>query len=411
MPPIRRSLHATRTRVDPLRRNNQDKPRIPRVQVDGLVHGWQFKAQYEGSDVPEFPREPNPGLLRPTNSRLPPLKLGDLECVRVLGGGAYGTVLLVQTSRDNPLHTPGRLFAMKTLRKKHIRFSERDDPTSKDVERSMLSELPWDPFVNGIIQTFHDSINLYLMLEFVPCGTLRSLIQKRAPFDPATALFYFANIVCALQYLEVYGIIHRDIKPENLLVGAEGYLCLADFGSAAKVFEKGGWIAHGTTAYMAPEVVASAGQSERIWSGIDWWSSGCVLYEMITRKMLFRGHTEKATFKKLLSGHYDWPPTVRVGKKVRSLVAGLLMVDAVHRLGAHGASEVMQHLCLKDVVWDRMLLRQYLAPYIPPTPRPCASWHRHPLPEQSKIPGLKIVEPPLHLVHDNRFPPLKDSEL
>lgn len=162
----------------------------------------------------------------------------------------------------------------------------QDDPTSKDVERSMLSELPWDPFVNGIIQTFHDSINLYLMLEFVPCGTLRSLIQKRAPFDPATALFYFANIVCALQYLEVYGIIHRDIKPENLLVGAEGYLCLADFGSAAKVFEKGGWIAHGTTAYMAPEVVASAGQSERIWSGIDWWSSGCVLYEMITRKMV-----------------------------------------------------------------------------------------------------------------------------
>lgn len=56
MPPIRRSLHATRTRVDPLRRNNQDKPRIPRVQVDGLVHGWQFKAQYEGSDVPEVRR-------------------------------------------------------------------------------------------------------------------------------------------------------------------------------------------------------------------------------------------------------------------------------------------------------------------------------------------------------------------
>jgi hypothetical protein len=119
---------------------------------------------------------------------------------------------------------------------------------------------------------------------------------------------------------------------------------------------------------------------------------------------------------------------VRVGKNLKSLVASLLTVDAVKRLGTHGASEVMQHPCLKDIDWNRMLLRQYLvcssshtptvpdsfflfefrsslqAPYIPPTPHPCASWQNHSLPEQSKIPGLKIVDPPLHLVHDNRFP-------
>jgi len=153
------------------------------------------------------------------------------------------------------------------------------------VERSLLSELPWNPFVNGIIQTFYDTRNLYLMLELIPCGTLRSLIQKRAPFDPATAVFYFANIVCALCFLEQHGIIHRDIKPDNILVDADGYLCLADFGTAAKEFEETMWLMMGTVAYMAPESVASVGQSERTRSGIDWWSSGCVLYEMITKKM------------------------------------------------------------------------------------------------------------------------------
>jgi serine/threonine protein kinase len=155
----------------------------------------------------------------------------------------------------------------------------------KDVERSILSELPWDPYVNGMVQTFHDTRNLYLMLEFVPCGTLRSIIQKRAPLDLATATFYFANIVCALHYLELYGIMHRDIKPDNILVGADGYLCLADFGTAAKLTEESGWQLNGTAAYMAPEVIASVGQSQRIWSGVDWWSSGCVLHEMITKKM------------------------------------------------------------------------------------------------------------------------------
>jgi hypothetical protein len=60
MPPIRRSLHATR-RAERLRRNNKDNPRIPQIKcsetVDGLVLGWQFKFQYEGSVVPEVGRK------------------------------------------------------------------------------------------------------------------------------------------------------------------------------------------------------------------------------------------------------------------------------------------------------------------------------------------------------------------
>lgn len=156
----------------------------------------------------------------------------------------------------------------------------------KDVERSILCTLPWDPFVNGMVQTFYDSRNLYLMLEFIPSGTLRSLIQKRAPFDPAAVAFYFANIVCALDFLEMCGVVHRDIKPDNILVGADGYLCLADFGSAARPTDRSGWQMNGTAAYMAPETVAPTGQSECIWSGVDWWSSGCILYEMITKKMV-----------------------------------------------------------------------------------------------------------------------------
>lgn len=59
MPVIRRSMHATRSRADPLRRNKENS-RAPKVRdfqtVDGLVHGWQFKAKYEGGVVPEVRR-------------------------------------------------------------------------------------------------------------------------------------------------------------------------------------------------------------------------------------------------------------------------------------------------------------------------------------------------------------------
>jgi serine/threonine protein kinase len=147
-------------------------------------------------------------------------------------------------------------------------------------------DLPWNPFVNGVLQAFHDARNLYLMLELIPCGTLRSLLQKRAPFNPATTAFYFANIVCGLSFLEFHGIIHRDIKPENILLGPDGYLCLADFGSAAREETEDDWLMVGTPTYMAPESFTPQGQSERLYSGIDWWSAGCVLYEMITRKMV-----------------------------------------------------------------------------------------------------------------------------
>jgi len=55
-----------------------------------------------------------------------------------------------------------------------------------------------------------------------------------------------------------------------------------DFGTTAKEFEETMWLMMGMVTYMAPESVASVGQSEHMWSGMDWSSSSCVLYEMMT---------------------------------------------------------------------------------------------------------------------------------
>ncbi|KAH0464495.1 hypothetical protein IEQ34_007281 [Dendrobium chrysotoxum] len=93
------------------------------------------------------------------------------------------------------------------------------------------------------------------------------------------------------------GIAHRDIKPENLLSDSNGWLLLADFGSAA-LFEKGARSLKGkvgTPAYMAPEVIAGQNYDERV----DMWSAGVVLYMMLGRMLPFTGNSDEEIFAAL----------------------------------------------------------------------------------------------------------------
>ncbi|KAF8891186.1 kinase-like domain-containing protein [Infundibulicybe gibba] len=405
MPPSRSTRSARRpSPISPTQLPQQppiDNPSA--VTIDGLTHGWQYKIHYRGTDIRMSPQSSDPRITRPTSHRPPPLKLGDLRCVRTLGKGEYGHVLLVEA--DSDINTSGDCFALKVLSKKLVRKLDQIQPHSKDVERSRLVELPWNPFISGMVQVFHDPKNLYLMLELIPCGSLRSIIQERAPLDPLITSFYFSNIVCGLSFLEDHGVVHRDLKPENILLGPDGYLCLADFGTAAKEEEETHWLLIGSPAYMAPESITPVGQVQPHGTAIDWWSGGCILYEMITRKMPFLGHTTQGTYKKALAAKLKWPPEIPVGKTLKDLVSSLLTVDAAERLGGQGAIDVRQHPWLNNVDWEKVQAKEYLAPFIPPRPDHHELWHREPLPKQQSIPDLPIVAPPLYLAHDDRFPP------
>ncbi|KAK7040907.1 hypothetical protein VNI00_009503 [Paramarasmius palmivorus] len=203
-------------------------------EFDGLQYGWHLKSRKYYEAVSEYSTTPPVGV-KPENPRPAPLHLHDFECIRTLGEGGSGKVLLVRTTRNaHPLDRPGTLFAMKMIPKKYLRQLDEYSAYDKNGERSALTNLPWNPFITGLIATFIDPQNVYLALEFIPSGTLRSVIEEHAPLSIPATQFYFCGIAAGLAFLHDHDIVHRDVKPENILIGAGGYPVLADFGSARK---------------------------------------------------------------------------------------------------------------------------------------------------------------------------------
>ncbi|KAI9571383.1 kinase-like domain-containing protein [Boletus coccyginus] len=310
-----------------------------RVKYHGL-HGY-----YNGRKVQESPE------VRP-----PPLWLKDLECIRKLGTGAYGSVLLVRVRRQQVhlLDRPGSLFAMKVLQKADIQNFDKHYSDDTDAERASLSKLPWSPWVNGAVDVFHDALNLYLMLECIPAGVLHDIIYHRGPLDATTARFYYANIVCALEFLHANGIVHRDLKPANILIKPDGYISLVDFGLAKPETDAHTWSMVGTPIYMAPELFMS---QAGVGCGVDWFSSGIILYEMVTQRP-FYGKEEEHIYLRIANKKYKWPRKLRVGKSLKSLVAGLLTHEAVNRLGV--AKPVTKHPWLSRIDWKKMNGHSYI---------------------------------------------------
>jgi serine/threonine protein kinase len=152
-----------------------------------------------------------------------------------------------------------------------------------NTEKRHLSRLPWSPFLAGAVTGVSDHTNLSLVLELMPYGSFHHLIDRFGPFTPTEACFYYCNLVCAIGFIHSHGLVSRDIKPANFLVGPDGYLVMTDLGIAERARAGGLWQDMGTIEYMAPELIQ---QGYTVGTTVDWWSSGVVLYEMLTQTMV-----------------------------------------------------------------------------------------------------------------------------
>jgi len=119
------------------------------------------------------------------------------------------------------------------------------------------------------------------------------------------------------EYLHSKNVIYRDLKPENLLIAGDGYLKLTDFGFA-KIVEGRTYTLCGTPEYLAPEILKNKGHGK----GVDWWTLGVLLYEMIAGIDPFNDDDPMGIYQKILRGRVKFPR--KFNKDARSLVKHLL---------------------------------------------------------------------------------------
>lgn len=133
------------------------------------------------------------------------------------------------------------------------------------------------------------------------------------------ALFYTTEIVLALDYLHQKKIAYRDLKPENLLIASDGHLKITDFGFAKKIQDgHRTYTLCGTPEYLAPEVIMNQGHNY----GVDWWSLGVLLFEMLAGYPPFYDNNTYEIYRKITVGYYEFPHCIPFN--ARKLISHLL---------------------------------------------------------------------------------------
>lgn len=229
-------------------------------------------------------------------------------------------------------------------------------------ERRIMSMMN-HPNVVRLYGTFQDRDSVYLMTEFIGGGELFFHLYSGAGFfDLDTARYYAAELFCILEHVHSHQVVYRDLKPENLLFNMEGHLKLIDFGFAKEIVGRT-YTLCGTPDYLGPEVIQGEGSS----FASDWWSYGCLVYEMINGFTPFHDDDENEMYLKILRGEYPTTEAMLGDELACELIQGLLQVEVTNRLGgtALGSDEIKFHPYFEGIDWDMVSRNLYEAPLIP----------------------------------------------
>ncbi|CAI9760071.1 unnamed protein product [Fraxinus pennsylvanica] len=336
----------------------------------------------------------------------------DFNLVRQIGSGDIGKVYLCRLRST----AEGRLYAMKVVDNEVLAMKKKSQRA--ETERNIMRMLD-HPFLPTLYAEFEASHFSCVVMEYCSGGDLHSLRHKQPQkrFSLTSARFYAAEVLVALEYLHMLGIIYRDLKPENVLVRSDGHIMLTDFDlslcsdsipaiespdfssddppsspttrtltpfscisdrlfrskkiqsfSNNRLFVAEPVAARscsfvGTHEYVAPEV--ASGRSHG--NAVDWWALGIFIYEMIYGETPFAGVSNSATLRDIVKKPLAFPtgaPCSVSEIHARDLISQLLNKDPNRRLGSkRGAADVKTHPFFKDL--NFALIRSVMPPCLP----------------------------------------------
>lgn len=216
--------------------------------------------------------------------------------LKALGSGAYGLVVAAQdteTGQKVAIKKITNVFrdiidARRILRElKILTFVKKNAPASAladgfDGHENLISILDIEPPI-GV--GFKD---LYLMTDLMETD-LHRIIHSRQDLSDEHVQYFVYQILRGLKFLHSAGILHRDLKPSNILVNSNCDLKICDFGLSRGVEDEGektltAYVV--TRWYRAPEIMLAC---KKYTSKVDVWAVGCIMAELVRRKVLFPG--------------------------------------------------------------------------------------------------------------------------
>lgn len=177
------------------------------------------------------------------------------------------------------------------------------------------------PNVVSIYDVGQDEGLDYIVMEYVPGSTLKDIIKQDAPLALDRALNITRQIAEGLNHAHQRNIIHRDIKPHNILVTPDGRIKVTDFGIARAVsagsLTQAGEVM-GSVQYLSPEQAKGG----TVGPQSDLYSLGCVLYELLTGTVPFKGDTPISIAFQHLQG--DFVPLLKVRPEIPAAVDNIV---------------------------------------------------------------------------------------
>jgi non-specific serine/threonine protein kinase len=196
-----------------------------------------------------------------------------------------------------------------------------------------------------IFETFENKKYFYIVMENIPGGNLLNIINKMTKLSEKISKIIFYQLIITIKYLHNLNIIHRDIKPDNILLDLNNNIKLSDFGISLQI-KKNIYIKDhvGTPAFLAPEILIKNDIGYEPYK-TDIWSSGVVLFYMLTGIFPFRGNSEDELHKNIIKGKFPKLNDFNLSNECIDLIYKILEINPNKRINI---DDILNHSWFND---------------------------------------------------------------
>ncbi|KAG1795084.1 kinase-like domain-containing protein [Suillus plorans] len=354
-----------------------------------------------------------------------------------LGEGAYGVAIGAEDIASN------RLLCLKVFPKHHLERKSKKDVLLNELEAykrlSCALPCPAADFLMGLEMSFQTNDKICFVMDLM-VSDLYYYLQHNPTYCVRNARRWAAQMTLGINALHEIGIIHRDIKATNILIDVRQNVRITDFGVSyvnkdeGPLDRQGNYSSEpvGTTHTMAPEVLRNKSDPRPLKYGApaDWWSLGCIIYQLVSKKHEARFESSFAAIlltssrqslfvtKDDVFSYVSWcssrdrpskrfPAFEELREDLEDLISGLLQPDPSSRFGftevvGHRSFVVKPGTSEFTDAYSRALERKEFPSSLPDLrcgreTNAAEIWFRQPSWEKSRVPNVDWVKPALFL--------------